>query len=206
MRSGAARIDEASTIAELRRRGSRAKPVPAGMLGALTVACWAVWIYLVLPLVSLFLWVSGVKLFVAENPAGSYRALTRTLLSYSSVLVILVGLLAIWIFWNVARYAGKLDRRTVKRPEVANAEVWKSFRLDASIGQSLRAARSMRVDLDREGCLVVVADAATARSNGRHDSPRRIPHEQPRAQPVVHDRTDAIRTRVREVKEVVKER
>ena len=206
MRSGAARIGEASTITELRRRGSRGKPVPAGMLGALTVVCWAVWIYLVLPLVSLFLWVSGVKLFVDENPAGSYRALAETLLSYSSVLVVLVGLLTIWIFWNVARYAGKLDRRTVKRPEAANAAVWKSFRLDASIGQSLRAARSMRVDLDREGCLVVLADAATARSNGRRDSPRRILLEQPRAQPIVHDRADAIRPRVREVKEVVKER
>ena len=53
MPSGAARIDDASTIAELRRRGARGKPLPAGMLGALTVVCWAVWIYLVLPLLSL---------------------------------------------------------------------------------------------------------------------------------------------------------
>jgi len=206
MPSGAARIDDASTIAELRRRGARGKPLPAGMLGALTVVCWAVWIYLVLPLLSLFLWVTGVRLFARENPAVSYHALAATLLAYSSTLVILVGLLAIWIFWNVARYAGKLDRRTVKRPEAANAEVWKSFRLDASIGQSLRAARSMRVDLDRDGCLVVVADGRTAGSNGRRDSPRRVLLEQPRAQAVVHDRADAIRPRVREVKEVVKER
>lgn len=206
MPSGAARIDDASTIAELRRRGSRGKPLPAGMLGALTVVCWAVWIYLVLPLLSLFLWVTGVRLFVRENPVASYHALAATLLAYSSTLVILVGLLAIWIFWNVARYAGKLDRRTVKRPEVANAEVWKSFHLDASIGHSLRAARSMRVDLDRDGCLVVVAEGRTAASNGRRDSPRRVLLEQPRPQAVVHDRADAIRPRVREVKEVVKER
>ena len=206
MPSGAARIDDASTIAELRRRGARGKPLPAGMLGALTVVCWAVWIYLVLPLLSLFLWVTGVRLFVRENPVASYHALAATLLAYSSTLVILVGLLAIWIFWNVARYAGKLDRRTVKRPEVANAEVWKSFRLDASIGHSLREARSMRVDLDRDGCLVVVAEGKTAGSNGRRDPPRRVLLEQPRAQAVVHERADAIRPRVREVKEVVKER
>ncbi|HEV8238236.1 MAG TPA: poly-beta-1,6-N-acetyl-D-glucosamine biosynthesis protein PgaD [Thermoanaerobaculia bacterium] len=206
MPSGAARIDEASTIAELRRRGSRGKPLPAGMLGVLTVVCWAVWIYLVLPLLSLFLWVTGVRLFVRENPVAGYHALAATLLAYSSTLVILVGLLAIWIFWNVARYAGKLDRRTVKRPEVASAAVWKSFRVDASIGQSLRAARSMRVDLDRDGCLVVVAEGRTAGSNGRRDPPRRVLLQQPRAQAVVHDRADAIRPRVREVKEVVKER
>ena len=111
MSSGAARIDEASTIEALRRRGTRVRPVPAGMLGALTVACWAVWIYLVLPLVSLVLWVAGVQLFVRESAGKSYGVLMRTLLSYSAVLVVLVGLLALWILWNVARYGGKLDRR-----------------------------------------------------------------------------------------------
>jgi biofilm PGA synthesis protein PgaD len=182
MLSGAARIGESSTIAELRRRGARAKPVPAGMLGALTVACWAVWIYLVLPLVSLFLWVSGVKIFVRENPAGSYRALAQTLLSYSSVLVVLVGLLAIWIFWNVARYAGKLDRRTVKRPEVTSLEVSRRFRLDDSIGQPLRAARAIRVDLDRDGCVMVL---------GGLDGPTRVALARPGAEVVVGDRTRA---------------
>ena len=206
MPSGAARIADASTIAELRRRGARGKPLPAGMLGVLTVICWALWIYLVLPLLSLFLWVTGVRLFARQVPAAGYHALATTLLAYSTTLVVLVGLLAIWIFWNVARYAGKLDRRTVKRPEVASVEVWKSFRLDAGIGQSLRAARSMRVDLDRDGCLVMLAEGAAASSNGRRESPRRVLLEQPRTQPVVYDRADPIRPRVREVKEIVKER
>ena len=206
MQSGAARIDEASTIAALRRRGSRVRPVPAGMLGALTVACWAVWIYLVLPLVSLVLWVAGVQLFVRESAGKSYGVLMRTLLSYSTVLVVLVGLLALWILWNVTRYGGKLDRRTVHRPLVSRSEVSKSFRLDEGIGDPLRAARSLRLDLDRDGRVLVLGE-------GNGGLSARGPHRgnggalaKPGAQAVVDDRRHPVRARVGEVKEVVKER
>jgi poly-beta-1,6-N-acetyl-D-glucosamine biosynthesis protein PgaD len=204
MHSGAARIDESSTIAELRRRGRQGKAVPAGMLGALTVVCWAVWIYLVLPLVSLVLWAAGVQLFVKQNRAGSYDALAQTLLSYSSVLAVMVGLLAIWIFWNVARYSGTLDRRTAKRSEVTSLEVWKHFRLDQSIGGSLRQARAIRLDLDREGSVVVVAPVRG--SAARPDREARVAGHQPRSYVVVDEGADTVGTRVREVEEVVEVR
>ena len=206
MSSGAARIDEASTIEALRRRGSRVRPVPAGMLGALTVACWAVWIYLVLPLVSLVLWAAGVQLFVRETARTSYVALVKTLLSYSSVLVVLVGLLALWILWNVARYGGKLDRRTVKRPLVTSSEVWRSFRLDEGIGDPLRSARSLRLDLDRDGRVLVLADR-------QREPSARGPHRgnggalvQPGPQAVVDDRRHLVGAGVGEVEEVVEVR
>ena len=206
MSSGAARIDEASTIEALRQRGSRVRPVPAGMLGALTVACWAVWIYLVLPLVSLVLWAAGVQLFVRETARTSYVALVKTLLSYSTVLVVLVGLLALWILWNVARYGGKLDRRTVKRPRVTNSEVWTSFRLDDGIGDPLRSARSLRLDLDRDGRVLVLGDrngAPSARGPHRGNGGARL---QPGAQAVVDDRRHPVGAGVGEVEEVVEVR
>ena len=165
MRSGEAPIAESSTLESLRRRASRTKPLPAGMMGALTIVCWAVWIYLVLPLVSLFLWWTGVRLVMRENPADGYRALAQTMLSYSSVLVLLVGLLAIWIFWNVARYGGTLDRRTVKRADVSSVEVWQRFQLDGVLGGELRAARSPRVDLDADGRLLLLAETPRAALN-----------------------------------------
>jgi poly-beta-1,6-N-acetyl-D-glucosamine biosynthesis protein PgaD len=161
MRSGVALIDEASTIEAMReRRRSPGKPVPTGMLGVLTVVFWAVWIYLVLPLVSLLLWAAGVELLVRETTANSYRALADTLVGYSSVLLVLVGLLSLWIVWNVRRYGGAHDRRLVKAEEVTDLEVWKQFRLDDSIGESLREERYLCVDLDAEGCVVVVGRRA----------------------------------------------
>jgi biofilm PGA synthesis protein PgaD len=155
MQSGVALIDEASTIEAMRsRRGSSSKPLPAGMLGALTAAFWAVWIYLVLPLLSLVLWVSGVRLFARETSADSYRVLAQTLIAYSSTLSVLVGLLALWIVWNVSRYGGTHDRRRIKAVEIADSVVWKQFRLDDALGQSLRAARSVRVEVDAAGSVI----------------------------------------------------
>lgn len=203
MSSGTARIAEPSTIRALRRRKSHAGPVPAGVMGALTAVCWAAWIYLVLPLASLLLWVGGVQLFVRQSAVGGYREVGQTLLSYSSVLLILVGLLAIWIFWNVARYSGQLDRRTVKRAEVTDLEVWKRFRLDASIGAPLRRARAIRVDLDHDGCVMVIVDPPAVGSAAGADRGVRVAGEQPGQEAVVDDGADAVRPRVGEVEEVV---
>ncbi len=155
MQSGAALIDEASTVEAMRRRrGSPRKPLPTGMLGTLTVVFWAVWIYLVLPLVSLVLWASGVERFMSQTSADSYRVLAHALIAYSSTLLVLVGLLALWIVWNVTRYGGVHDRRRVKAHEVADRVVWQRFRLDDALGQSLREARSARVEVDEAGFVV----------------------------------------------------
>ena len=158
MESGAAPIAEASTIASLRqRRWSHRQPASTGLMGVLTAAFWALWLYLVLPLLSLVLWAAGVKLFVSQATDDGYQALLSTLVAYSSILLGLVGLLAIWIFWNVARYGGSQNRRTVKRPDVTELEAWQKFRVDHSIGESLRVERFLSVDLDDDGCVVVAS-------------------------------------------------
>lgn len=157
MPSGVALIAEASTIEAMRaRRPSPQKPIHNGVLGALTVAFWALWIYLVLPLVSLALWVAGVERFARQTGADGSRALLDTLLSYSFVLLALVGALAIWILWNVSRYGGERDRRVVKAAEADDLEVWKLFRLDETVGRSLRGARRLWVELDEQGFVVAV--------------------------------------------------
>lgn len=170
MQSGAALIDEASTLEAMRaRRGSPRRALPTGMLGTLTVVFWAVWIYLILPLVSLVLWVSGVRLFAREISADGYRGLAQTLIAYSSTLLVLVALLAFWIAWNVSRYGGTHDRRRIKAAEIADRVVWQRFRLDDTLGQSLREARSVRVEVDDKGFVTglhrlrpALASAATA--------------------------------------------
>jgi len=158
MRSGEAPTAEASTVkALLSRQWSHRRPLPAGLLSLLTLLFWAVWLYLVLPLVSLLLWAFGVRFFMKELSNGGYEGLRSSLLSYSWILLILVGLLALWIVWNVMRYGGSRDRRTVKRAEVTDLEVREAFRLDESLLDSMRSERLVRLDLDSEDCVVMIA-------------------------------------------------
>jgi poly-beta-1,6-N-acetyl-D-glucosamine biosynthesis protein PgaD len=157
MPSGAARIDDTSTIdALLRRHWSHRRPVPTGLLGLLTVAFWAVWIYLVLPILGLLLWAFGIQFIVHEMAEGGYQVLLASLASYSAILLVVIGLLALWILWNVFRYGGRQDRRTVKRPEVPDAEVGAAFRLDDTLLGSIRGERFVRLDLDTDDCVVFI--------------------------------------------------
>lgn len=163
MPSGEAPIAEASTVtALLERQWSRRRPLPTGILTLLTVLFWGVWLYLVLPLVSLLLWALGVRFFIEQFQQGGYEGLLASLVAYSSVLLVLVGLLALWIAWNVARYGGRSDRRTVKRAEVPDSQVREAFQLDEALLSRLRAQRLLRVDLNGNGVMLI----AGARPHG----------------------------------------
>jgi poly-beta-1,6-N-acetyl-D-glucosamine biosynthesis protein PgaD len=159
MPSGEALIAETSTVdALLARHWSHRRPVPTGLFALLTVFFWVGWLYLVLPLVSLLLWAFGVRFFMEQIRQGGYEGLIASLLAYSTVLLVIVSLLALWIAWNVVRYGGDSDRRTVKREEVPDWVVRGAFRLEDRLLTVLRDKRLVRVDFDSDG-VVVIADA-----------------------------------------------
>jgi len=159
MPPGKAPIAESSTVdALLARQWSHRRPLPTGLLALLTVLFWGVWLYLVLPLVSLLLWAFGVRFLVEQIRQGGYEGLLASLITYGMVLLVLVSLLALWIAWNVVRYGGSSDRRTVKRTEVPDWVVRGRFRIDDSVLSVLRAERLVRVDFEGDS-VVVIADA-----------------------------------------------
>jgi poly-beta-1,6-N-acetyl-D-glucosamine biosynthesis protein PgaD len=159
MPPGKARIAESSTVdALLARQWSHRRPLPTGLLALLTVLFWGVWLYLVLPLVSLLLWAFGVRFLVEQISQGGFEGLLGSLVTYGVILLVLVSLLALWITWNVVRYGGSSDRRTVKRAEVPDWVVRETFRIDAGLLSILRAERLMRVDFKGDD-VMVIADA-----------------------------------------------
>ena len=179
MESGEALIAEASAVdALVTRQRTHKRPLPAGIVSVLTVLFWGVWLYLVLPLVSLVLWFFGVRLFIQEITKGAYEGLRTSLTDYSLVLLVLVALLALWIAWNVSRYGGSNDRRTVRQAEVTDREVQKWFRLDESLLAVLRGERFVHVDLDGDGCVLLMAASpravAAALPRGPDDRPQRL--------------------------------
>lgn len=152
-------VETSTARSLLARQWSRRRPLPAGLISLLTVVFWAVWLYLVMPLISLLLWFFGVRLFIEQFSNGGYEGLRSSVAAYSSVLLVLVGLLALWITWNVVRYGGRHDRRTVKKAEATDQEVREAFHLDESLLGTVRAGRLVRLDLDQDGCVVVIPAA-----------------------------------------------
>ncbi len=124
--------------------------------------------------------------------------------------------MAFWIAWNVARYGGAHDRRRVKADEIADRVVWQRFQLDDALGQSLRQARSVRVDVDETGFVTGLHRLdrrSRPKPNGNGDSPGRLADrrrgeareagDQPGAQVIVDDSGHPVRARVGEVEEIV---
>jgi len=152
MPSGKAPTGEPGTArALLGEQWSRRRPLPAGIFSLLTVVFWAVWLYLVAPLISLLLWAFGVRLFLREIGADRFLGLRTALVSYSTALLVLVGVLALWIAWNVVRYGGSHDRRTAKRVGATDEQVRHAFHLDESLFERMRTERLVRIGLDRDG-------------------------------------------------------
>jgi biofilm PGA synthesis protein PgaD len=175
MLPGKAPIAESSTVdALLARQWSHRRPLPTGLLALLTALFWGVWLYLLLPLVSLLFWAFGVRFLVEQISQGGFEGLLGSLINYGVVLLVLVSLLALWIAWNVVRYGGSSDRRTVKRAEVPDWVVRETFRVDNSLLAVLRAERLVRVDFKGDD-VVVIADAGpramTPASPGTPETP-----------------------------------
>lgn len=172
MPSGEAPTAESRTFnALLKRHWSHRRPLPTGVLALLTMLFWAVWIYLVLPLLSLLLWALGVRLFMEHIAQGGYEGLRNSLVAYSSVLLVLVGLLALWIAWNVVRYGGGNDRRTVKRAEATDAAIREAFHLDDGLLSKLRRERFLRVDLNGGGVVLMDGGVPWVASRPHEASP-----------------------------------
>jgi poly-beta-1,6-N-acetyl-D-glucosamine biosynthesis protein PgaD len=139
-----------------RRYAHRPDRVKSGLLWALTAVFWGLWLYLVLPLLDLVLWALGVRLVLYQMvDLGGYQGLIRSLVGYSVVLLSIVAALLLWILWNVRRYGGEHDRRTVMPADLTDPEIAAVFRLDEGALADLRQMRSVLVDFDADDCLTL---------------------------------------------------
>ena len=74
--------------------------------------CWAMWIYLLVPLVTLTSWVLGDKKMINEMRwFGGYKSLLELLQIYLISLLVMAGL---WLIWII--YRSLLTRVVKKRP------------------------------------------------------------------------------------------
>lgn len=117
---------------------------------SLTTFFWMIWLYLIMPLLSLLMWLAGYQLFVEEMVVlGGYEALLGELRHYGlTVLAILLGIL-LWIDWNQRRY-GRHNQRTVQPSPVTVAEQAEHAGLTPETLTTLRTARRTVVDFDEQ--------------------------------------------------------
>jgi biofilm PGA synthesis protein PgaD len=110
-------------------RSDLQSPRQRTLYGALTLAFWAFWIYLWVPVLALLAWSLGVQqAYQYMVVLGGYQEVIRLLGIYALVILLLGGALVLWAIYNIVRFRG-VERRTAALP-VTPAEIGRDFGQD----------------------------------------------------------------------------
>lgn len=107
-------------------RADLQSPRQRTLYGALTLAFWAFWFYLWLPILALLAWALGMQqAFKYMIVLGGYHEVIRVVGLYCLVVLLLGGGLVLWAVYNIFRFRG-IENRKVSLPVTA-AEIGRDF-------------------------------------------------------------------------------
>lgn len=137
-------------------------PAQSGMQRAaeftITTLFWLAWLYLIMPLVSLLLWIAGIQLFMEEMIVrGGYQALIGELVHYGLVILAMLTVTLIWVYWNLRRY-GEHEKRTMQPVPVSLEEVAATSGLTPDVIRGIRTRRRMRITFDDNDHPLILTD------------------------------------------------
>ena len=114
----------------------------------ITTLFWLAWLYLIMPLVSLLLWMLGVQLFVdVMITRGGYQALIEELFHYSLVILGMLAVTLVWVNWNLHRY-GRHNKRTLQPRPVSIGELAAHTGLSRAEITKMQTARHLLITFD----------------------------------------------------------
>jgi biofilm PGA synthesis protein PgaD len=120
------------------------------LYGALTLAFWAFWFYLWLPVFALLAWMLGLQqAFKYMVVLGGYHEVIRLLGIYSLIIVLLGGGLVLWANYNITRFSG-VERRIVNLL-VTPADIGRDFGQDPKSVARWQSEKRLYVTHDDEG-------------------------------------------------------
>jgi biofilm PGA synthesis protein PgaD len=122
-----------------------------------TAAMWGLYLYLWVPLISLFAWVLGFELaYDIMMRAGGARDLGAILVVYAVIIGVIFIVVTAWSLTNRVRYR-RQNRRQLGR-SVSDAAIAGFFGVDPATLPTLRQARRVRLDFDSAGRPVAIED------------------------------------------------
>lgn len=130
-----------------------------------TMAAWAIWMYLWLPLVTLVAWWLGARQFIGEIIVPETRTMIAAGVTYFGIVLCLAVVLVGWSRYNLRRY-GPRGRRQAP-PVTEDGQIAGYFRVTEEDLRMARDARVMvihhaetgdvqRLDAELEGALRVI--------------------------------------------------
>lgn len=115
-----------------------------------SLACWSLWIYFLVPLVSLSGWLLGVRKFSAEvRWFGGYKSLIDLLQLYG---LTILGILLIWTIWTFIRNLLK-PKAPLTSAKLPFNEIPEALAVAPQRVSEARAIRNLTVHFDALGVI-----------------------------------------------------
>lgn len=126
------------------------------------IGCWVLWIYFLIPLVSLSGWLMGVRKFSAEvRWFGGYKSLIELLQMYG---LTILAILAAWLLWTALT---SLIRRLPGRPGHLAAEGDESRLIVSPVNlAAARRQKAMTVTFNELGQITAILDSGADQNPG----------------------------------------
>jgi len=122
---------------------------------SITTLFWIAWFYLITPLLSLVMWLAGIKLFVDEMLVqDGYVSLLVELRTYGMIILAILLIMLVWIDWNLRRY-GHHEQRHQQPVPVSKQEMAQHSGMTEENLAALHDSRNATVDYDEEDRLLV---------------------------------------------------
>jgi len=120
----------------------------------ITFAAWLLWIYLFMPLLTLFLWLLGIRFVLMEYfKLSTIEGLVNVIVLYSVIIAFLWIIFEVWSIYNWWLFAGK-DRRR-KNEVVQDEELCEYFGISQKKLTAMRSSTNICIDFDENNKLNV---------------------------------------------------
>lgn len=116
------------------------------------VACWLLWIYFLVPIVTLSGWLMGVRQLAKEiRWFGGYKSLMELMELYGEAISLIAGL---WLCWTILTSLLRRRSKAMNATPVTNADLCKSHAVDAAELERCQANQRITVFFDDHGQIV----------------------------------------------------
>ena len=120
----------------------------------LTIASWLLWLYFLLPLVTLGGWLIGVKSLSNEiRWFGGYKTLLELLEMYGAIIVVIA---VFWVFWKLY-LSWRHDSITAKAvTQVTDQQLAAAFKVDIERLSNARPQQKLTVHFDNHAVITAI--------------------------------------------------
>lgn len=147
------------------------RPLPRTLWGVVTGAFWLAYLYLWMPVLTLVLWLLGLRTVASELYLRTHEVDPFLMLALPATAAAVVALLLLWAEYNRWRFAGRDVERRSRLADVSLDEVAQGLGASAEVAQALNAGRISVLHMDPNHAVPLSVTAVTPQPPAQNPFP-----------------------------------